>query len=362
MFDVAGRAATPDSPLIFCIALTFAVFVWCEFPSAADERRPWNSPLAWRTSALLGASMGLGMLAKGPVAWVLPTAIIGMFLLVVRRQDAAAPRVDGDASNGAERSNGSVTAAAVGKRQSSNATSSNAPQSPGMLRRAGQTAYSCVSALFHLFERRHFLATAWSMRPVTLLVCALLVAAPWYVAVGLRTEGEFLRGFFVQHNMQRALQSFEGHRGGPWFYPVVLLIGFFPWSILTLPVALDWKRRMAAGERPHGAILAMCWAGVWIAAFTCAGTKLPSYITPTYPALALLSAEFLRRWANGDAAVSERWVTASLATLAVVGVGLLVGLPLAAAKFLPGDGWLGAIGLIPLLGAAAVWRLRTTGR
>ena len=45
------------------------------------------------------------------------------------------------------------------------------------------------------------------MRPVTAVVVILAVAAPWYVWVGIRTDGEFLRGFFWQHNVARAVHT-----------------------------------------------------------------------------------------------------------------------------------------------------------
>ena len=41
-------------------------------------------PASWAMAALMYAFMGLGVLAKGPVGLIVPTAVIGMFLLIMR--------------------------------------------------------------------------------------------------------------------------------------------------------------------------------------------------------------------------------------------------------------------------------------
>ena len=92
MFVVAGRAATPDSLLIFCTTLALMIYVCGTFrprfettpldappdPIIAGHYFPQHFP----TVLTLYAAMGLGVLAKGPVGLILPTAVIGMFLLI----------------------------------------------------------------------------------------------------------------------------------------------------------------------------------------------------------------------------------------------------------------------------------------
>src|SRR5262245_19396488 len=101
MFVVAGRAATPDSLLIFCTSLALMIFVCGTFRPRL-ERTPLDAPpepivanhyfpQQWPTVIATYAAMGLGMLAKGPVGLVLPTAVIGMFLLIVRLPTSNAP-------------------------------------------------------------------------------------------------------------------------------------------------------------------------------------------------------------------------------------------------------------------------------
>ena len=139
------------------------------------------------------AAMGLGVLAKGPVGLVLPTAVIGMYLLI-----ATLPPVSGDGRRG--------------------------------------TRWLGVLRPFAPF---HFLRTCWTMRPISALAASLAVASPWYVWVTVRTDGEWTRGFFLQHNVARALQTMEGHAGPPiLFYAGAILVGFFPWSILAIPTGV----------------------------------------------------------------------------------------------------------------------------
>lgn len=334
MFDVAARAATPDSVLIFFATLALLVYVVGTFrPDDASDPKPVGArlkkaghffPASWRMVALMYGMMGLAVLAKGPVGLVLPTAVIGMFLLIVRLPPSA-----GDAS--------------VGGR--------------------GGSRWRWITAILRPFAPLHFLRTCWFMRPVTALGIALAVALPWYVWVGLRTDGAWLRGFFLTHNVHRAMQPMEGHNGPIFYYLVALLAGFFPWSVFAAPVAIDAGRRIRRQDPwKVGLIFTACWMGVYLGLFSLARTKLPNYITPAYPAVALLTACFIYHFSRGSALVGKIWPRLALGSLALVGVGMLVGLPLAARQFLPGDEWLAVVGLIPLAGAILCFLLLRRGR
>jgi 4-amino-4-deoxy-L-arabinose transferase-like glycosyltransferase len=94
MFVVAVRAATPDSLLIICTTLALTIFV-CNtfrprFATTPDDvlpepiQRGEHFPQYWPAVLAMYAAMGLAVLAKGPVGLVLPTAVIGLFLLIAR--------------------------------------------------------------------------------------------------------------------------------------------------------------------------------------------------------------------------------------------------------------------------------------
>ncbi len=313
LFVMAGRIATPDSLLIFCVTLTMAAFVWTAWPRAGETARYFPQQ-GWQAAAIY-AAMGLAVLAKGPVGLVLPTAIIGMFLLLTR-----------SASEGG---------------------TANLPRWRLGLVWAGRVI-------------AHFFATAWSMRPLTALAMVALIAGPWYLAVGYQTDWQFLEEFFIKHNIERATGAMEGHRGGIWFYPVMLLVGFFPWSVFAIPLTLDGFATLRHDRRKRTAtIFLLCWIGVWLGAFTLAGTKLPSYATPCFPALALLTGHYVERLIGGKLTSGSYWPAVSLSCLAAVGLGAAIAIPLAVRRYLPGDEWLAIVGLAPLIGgviALALWR------
>jgi 4-amino-4-deoxy-L-arabinose transferase-like glycosyltransferase len=318
MFDVAARAATPDAILMFWSTAAIAVYVG----GTRISLRPRHDGTAvavpgrlfptWPVAALMYGCMGMAALAKGPVGVVLPTAVIGMYLLIQRLPSrlVAAPRHD----------------------------------AISLLVR--------VRSLLRPFAPRHFLGTCWSMRPVTALIVLSVVALPWYGVVAWRTEGQWVRGFVMDHNVGRAAQSLEGHSGSVLYYPLALLVGFFPWSVFAIPTALEIVHRLRSQATDRAAhVLALSWLGVYVGLFSIAQTKLPSYITPSYPAVALLVAHFIAAWSAGASRVASVWCRAAFACLGIVGVIVLVAIPVAATRYLPGEQWLAGLGLVPLLSA-----------
>ena len=109
---------------------------------------------------------------------------------------------------------------------------------------------------------------------------------------------------------------------------------------------------------PHRrAYLLICsWCAVWIGAFTLAGTKLPHYVLPAYPAISIAFGRFLVNWLDGTTQLSRRWLQACWSNLILVGALIVIGLPFVARIYLPGEESLGFIGLIPLIGGLiAFW-------
>ena len=285
-FCGAAHFANPDALLNLCTLLT----LWCFWNH--HTRRGW-----WLLGA--GVASGLGMLAKGPVALVLPLTTTLLFLLWRR-------------------------------------------------------------------ELRRLL----DLRILTASLLFVLIAAPWYVWVGVETKGEWLHGFFVKHNVERSLGVMENH-GGPFFYyGLVLIAGLMPWSVFLGPTvwkAVSAARRRAETEPNSGKQFLLCWVAVWLLFFTVVRTKLPNYILPVYPAMALLTAAFLDDWRRGRVTLPGWVMPTSLICLALAGVGVSVALliagdalPLAPrGRRLPGleaGAWLGGVFLVGA--AAAAWCAR----
>ena len=326
MFDLAGRAATPDSALICCSTLSLMVYVLgafgphravsvagCESPSAglAETDSPdtvVRFPQRWPIVVLLYAFQGFAVLAKGPVGAVLPLAVMGLFL-TIRSGPSRMP-------------NGGDGAGATRGR-----------------------------SYWRAFHPRSLWRTCWTLRPLTALVVIAAIAGPWYVWVGWRTQGAFLREFFLEHNWGRAQQVMEGHSGNLLFYPATILVGFFPWSVFAIPTALAAIAAARRGVAGGGRLFACCWIAAYVGPFSLAQTKLPSYVTPCYPALALLTASFFEDWMMERLVLPSLWPRLAHLVLGVAGLGILAGAYWASAVYLPGEVALGLLGLIPLLGA-----------
>jgi 4-amino-4-deoxy-L-arabinose transferase-like glycosyltransferase len=191
------------------------------------------------------------------------------------------------------------------------------------------------------------------MRPLTAIAMVVIVAGPWFAAVGLKTRGEFLEGFFGVHHFHRFTSPMDNHSGPGWYYLLAICIGFFPWIIFLSP-SLGALRRVIRERhawRPADALVCS-WFVVWVGFFSLASTKFPHYVVPAYPALALFTACFLDRWilsvdAYGRLARSGAW-----ATVAAAGVGILIVVPIISRIYLAGEPFVGLAGLPLAVGAA----------
>lgn len=135
---------------------------------------------------------------------------------------------------------------------------------------------------------------ARAIHPASGLALTLAVALPWYLIVWQREGGAFVQSFFGYHNLQRFTQVVNHHAGPWWFYlPVLALASFpvLPLLLLGLTCGARGLRRReplrAAESLPR---FAFCWLVVVLVFFSLSATKLPSYLLPGLPAMALLVA------------------------------------------------------------------------
>src|SRR5262249_7640380 len=79
------------------------------------------------------------------------------------------------------------------------------------------------------------------------LAAFVLITAPWFVAIGLISRGEFYRVAMGRHVIQRMTTGMETHGGFPGYYIVGTLLFFYPWSALLPPAVLGaWHRRKSS--------------------------------------------------------------------------------------------------------------------
>jgi 4-amino-4-deoxy-L-arabinose transferase-like glycosyltransferase len=339
-FCASAHFANPDAVLNACTALTLVLFY-------TGYRRGGG----WWSLAT-GVTTALGVLAKGPVGVVLPSAVLILFLM---------------------------------------------------------------------WERQ--LRRLWDWRMLAGVLAFLVVAAPWYVWVSLETKGQWLKEFFFTHNVDRWRSPMENHGGPLLYYVLMLILGFLPWSIFfglaswnafrelrpnvgqmkagrsLLRQILAWLamfygalQRGGRGRRLVRSILAwlaghwsrptenpnlsavrflVCWFGVYFVFFSLSGTKLPNYILPLYPAVAVLMARVLDRYRLGAIHPAGWVLRLSLVSLGMVGIGFVaialvagevVPLDVLRGRYLPGLEMLAVAGIILLGGAALAWRYARTNR
>ena len=131
------------------------------------------------------------------------------------------------------------------------------------------------------------------MRPVSGILIILAIALPWYILVTIANGQTYIDSFFGYHNFQRFTEVVNKHSAPWYFYFLVVLVGFAPWSIY-LPVAIArtrfwqrsyWRRQPRSAQL---SLFALFWFGCIFGFFTIAVTKLPSYVLPLLPAAAIL--------------------------------------------------------------------------
>jgi len=156
----------------------------------------------------------------------------------------------------------------------------------------------------------------WAMLRRTLWVPGLLLylamVLPWYIAVQ-RSNPNFLREFFLEQNLERFGSNRYLHHQPFYYYLVVLVIALMPWTVFALRALWDalqislaeWRARrhpqrylghQRAGDAfPEFLVL---WALVPIVFFSFSGSKLPGYILPSLPPIAILTGDYLYRIRN----------------------------------------------------------------
>ena len=146
----------------------------------------------------------------------------------------------------------------------------------------------------------------------------LAITAPWFALVAKRNP-EFLEFFFIHEHLQRFTQDDHSRTGPIYYFIPLLLIGFLPW-IAQIPssIAQAWRERRSYFSPSW---LLVCWFLVILGFFSISHSKLPGYIIPIFPALAMLVGNCLDRNLGLINSLSKSWQlqTLGFATLGFVG-------------------------------------------
>lgn len=290
MFTMVARSATADVHLTFFVLLSLSIWMNGYLSAIGWNRDAKLQSIPWVVWIATYAVMGLGVLTKGPIGFLFPMAIIGLFLL---NEQERSPTV----------------------------------------------SQSAVSRLWRAIEPYmpvSFFQTLWRMRPFTAVVGILAVAGPWYCWVQIRTDGAFLQEFIGIHHMGRFSGAMDNHSGPIYYYVVACLFGMYPWSAFAIPTLIQVFRECISPVRSFAMRFVVCWAAVYLVIFSLAGTKLPNYVLPAYPALAIFCGRFFAVWMTDIRCVNPKWLHLGWALMIFLGFAIALGFP--AMSFVSSEG------------------------
>nr|WP_321525654.1 glycosyltransferase family 39 protein [uncultured Cohaesibacter sp.] len=151
----------------------------------------------------------------------------------------------------------------------------------------------------------------------------ILITVPWFIAIGIKTDWAFFFDSVGKDMMAKVATGKESHGAPPGTYLAASIGTFWPISVFfILSVVWIWKQR-----KQRAVFFALAWIiPSWII-FEIVPTKLPHYVLPAMPALALLMAEALEARATSWASIWGKIVALLIPVVAVVmGLGAPIGL------------------------------------
>jgi 4-amino-4-deoxy-L-arabinose transferase-like glycosyltransferase len=192
------------------------------------------------------------------------------------------------------------------------------------------------------------------LRPWPGILVALAIALPWLIAITISSHGAFITQSLGGDMAAKLVDARESHGAPPGAYLAMFPVTFWPGSLFAL-LALPWVWR---NRRDRAVMLCLAWIVPSWLVFEAVPTKLPHYVLPLYPAIALLAgaALFDRLSALSAPGGWRPWGTrAAIGLWALVGVAL--GLVVIAAAPL-GDGRLSVRGIVA---GFAIWAVTAGG-
>jgi 4-amino-4-deoxy-L-arabinose transferase-like glycosyltransferase len=190
-------------------------------------------------------------------------------------------------------------------------------------------------------------------RPLLGVPLALLIVLPWLIAIGLESHGAFFQQSLGNDFADKLAGGQESHGALPGYYLLLAAITFWPAILFILPgIGLGIARRAEPAIR-----FLLAWAGGWWLVVEIVPTKLPQYVLPAYPALAILAS----LWLLAPADKTEgwrRWLPRIAVIQFLVGLGALTWAPAWLPRFYgAGDVWwlTAGAGVVLLIGLVALW-------
>jgi 4-amino-4-deoxy-L-arabinose transferase-like glycosyltransferase len=140
----------------------------------------------------------------------------------------------------------------------------------------------------------------WQLKPVAGIVWFAILVLPWFIAIVGRSGGAFLAGSVGEDLLSKVFTAQEVHGAPPGYYLVLFWLTFWPGAILA---ALSAPAVWAARHEPATRFLLAWVVPAWVV-FELVVTKLPHYVLPLYPGIAILTAGAI----DARALSRQRWL------------------------------------------------------
>lgn len=163
--------------------------------------------------------------------------------------------------------------------------------------------YTLIQRDWALWKRLHM---------VSGLALFLLICAPWFIAVSIANP-EFFHFFFIHEHFERFLTKVHRRYQPWWAFVPILLLGILPWiTVMFDALARAWNGDSQEPKAFKPQRFLLIWSVFIFLFFSVSSSKLPSYILPIFPALALLIGVRLTK----IAAPTLFWMMTPIAVLA----------------------------------------------
>lgn len=178
-----------------------------------------------------------------------------------------------------------------------------------------------LAVILFLSQQRRLSFLADMNLPMGILIM-VVVAVPWFLLMESANPGYL--GYFIlkQHfaNVFGELGDLQARHPRPiYYYLPILVVGFFPWSLILVGAVRDALRRF-----DDMSILLLIWIAVILLVFSISSSKLSTYILPLWPAAALLVGRYLNSMFPQPDARQRRGllVSAAVSALAVTALAI----------------------------------------
>jgi 4-amino-4-deoxy-L-arabinose transferase-like glycosyltransferase len=168
--------------------------------------------------------------------------------------------------------------------------------------------------IFLLWQRRLTFKKLSELKLIPGALITLAIALPWYIGSGIVTGWEWPKYFFFTHNIERYVNTFEGHGGFPFDVVVIAIAALLPSSVLVpQAVVMAVKKRKDNSFFPF----ALCICAAVTGFFFFSKTLLPSYPAPCIPFLAVLLGYYIQQQSTSSVSIKISAIVAVVICLAM---------------------------------------------